>query len=170
MALSAYVREGINVALIMGAGDLIAQLALEDKPISDWNYQRSLRFSALGFCVVAPVMRKWYGTLDGMVSKKQPPLHRGLKKMFLDQAVFAPPFTLLISYLVPFINGQKHEKIVDNLKKTYFDILKANYMLWPMAQVINFSLVPLQYQVLYSQFIALIWNSYLSWTLNKRKH
>lgn len=169
MALSAYVREGINVALLMGAGDLIAQLAMEKKPISDWNYQRSLRFSALGFCVVAPVMRKWYGTLEGMVAKNQPPLDRGLKKMFLDQALFAPPFTLLISYLVPFVNGEKHDDIVDGLKKTYFDILKGNYMLWPVAQVVNFTLVPLQYQVIYAQCIALIWNSYLSWMLNKRK-
>lgn len=41
-------------------------------------------------------------------------------------------------------------------------------MLWPMAQFINFTFVPLQYQVIYVQCIALLWNSYLSMMLNKK--
>lgn len=167
MVLTGYVREGINVALIMGAGDIIAQLAMEKKTVSDWNHNRTLRFSAIGFCFVAPVMRKWYGKLDSLVAKNQPALRRGLKKMVLDQTCFAPPFTLCISYLVPFVNGEKHEHVVERLKQNYFGILRANYMLWPVAQVVNFTFVPVQYQVLYSQFIALIWNCYLSWMLNK---
>lgn len=169
MALAGYIREGINVALIMGVGDVVAQLAIEKRSMSDWNYDRTLRFSAIGFCVVAPVMRKWYGTLDGIVAKNQPALQRGLKKMVIDQTFFAPTFTLCISYLVPFVNGEKHKQIVDRIKRSYFDILKANYMLWPAAQMVNFTFVPLQYQVLYAQFIALIWNCYLSWELNKNK-
>ncbi|KAH8396500.1 hypothetical protein KR222_011597 [Zaprionus bogoriensis] len=168
MVLAGYVREGINVALIMGAGDLIAQLALERRSLDDWNVKRTLRYSALGFCVVAPAMRKWYGTLETLVPKEANSLRRGVKKMAIDQVLFAPPFTLLLSYLVPLINGESHNAIVDRLKRSYISIMKANYMLWPMAQMVNFSYVPVQYQVLYAQFIALIWNCYLSLMLNKR--
>ncbi|XP_064538833.1 mpv17-like protein [Drosophila montana] len=168
MALSGYIREGLNVALIMGAGDMIAQMAVEKRDFKDWNAGRTARFSALGLVLVGPSLRKWYGALDTMVVKEQSTVQRGIKKMLIDQGCFAPPFTLLLSYLVPYINGEKHETIVKRIKENYFTIMKGSFMVWPLAQTINFTLVPVQYQVIYVQVIALFWNCFLSMMLNER--
>ncbi|ALC49042.1 CG11077, partial [Drosophila busckii] len=167
MALSAYFRESIKVGLIMGGGDMIAQFGIEKKSFNEWNYARTARFGALGLVVVGPALRKWYMTLDGMVAKKQPTLQRGFKKMFIDQTLFAPPFTLALSFIIPYMNGDETDKIISRIKEDYFTIMKGGYMLWPLAQIVNFTLVPLQYQVLYVQIIALAWNSFLSMMLNK---
>ncbi|KAH8329938.1 hypothetical protein KR067_009062, partial [Drosophila pandora] len=167
MALRAYVAESINVAAIMGVGDGIAQFLIERRSLSDWDVGRTARFSALGFVVVGPVLRTWFTFMESRVSKKHTPMRRGLTKMVMDQALFAPVFTLAMSYMVPKINGEEEEKIRSRIRETYFTILSRNYMLWPMAQFINFSFVPLQYQVIYVQCIALLWNSYLSMMLNK---
>lgn len=169
MSLAVYAREGLNAALIMGAGDVIAQLAIEKKPLKDCDLGRTARFSAVGFCFVGPALRRWYIKLDSLVAKEQPSFQRGIKKMAIDQTCFAPPFTLSLAYLVPFVNGEKHENIVQGIRDGYFTIMKRSYMLWPLAQVINFSFIPIQYQVLYVQLIALIWNCYLSMVLNRRK-
>ncbi|KAH8339703.1 hypothetical protein KR074_009539, partial [Drosophila pseudoananassae] len=167
MALRAYLAESINVAAIMGIGDGIAQLLVEKKPLSEWDVGRTARFSALGFVVVGPVLRTWFMFMESRVSKKHSPMRRGITKMLMDQCLFAPPFTLAMSYMVPKINGEEEQQIRDRIRDTYFTILSRNYMLWPMAQFVNFSFVPLQYQVMYVQCIALIWNSYLSMMLNK---
>lgn len=55
------------------------------------------------------------------------------------------------------------QSIQENIKKHYMDILRVNYSLWPAVQLINFTLIPLQRQVLFAQTVALFWNTYLSW-------
>lgn len=155
------------MAALMSIGDVIAQLLIEKKKINDWDVGRTLRFGGVGLVVVGPALRKWYSTLDRLVSKDQSAVKRGFKKMLLDQVVFAPPFTLFLSYLVPFVNGEKHNQIVQNIRETYFSVLKHGLMLWPLAQTINFIVVPAQYQIIYVQLVALIWNAYLSGVLNK---
>lgn len=162
-----YLIEGIKVSATMSAGDVISQMFIEKKRLSDWDYMRSLRFGALGFFVVTPILRKWFNILDRVVAKDQPRLMRGLKKVCIHQAIFTAPFNLFISYLTLFINGHRHDQIMESLNEDYFDIIKYGFLFWTPAQLINFSILPLRHQVMYVQGVALIWNSYLSWLLNK---
>ncbi|XP_016986578.1 mpv17-like protein [Drosophila rhopaloa] len=165
--IKAFVKEGINVAAIMGMGDTIAQLFIEKKSLDDWDAARTLRFSALGLVFVGPVLRQWYLFLEKRVPKTHTPMRRGVTKMLLDQGLFAPPFTLVMSFLVPMVNGEPVDKIRKRISESYLTIMARNYMLWPAAQIINFSFVPLGYQVVFAQCVALIWNCYLSMMLNK---
>lgn len=68
------------------------------------------------------------------------------------------------------IIGYSQVQDVDNVKiklqSEYTDILKANYSLWPWVQIINFQFVPLNYQVLLTQTVAVFWNVYFSWRTN----
>lgn len=42
--------------------------------------------------------------------------------------------------------------------------LKANYILWPAVQMINFRLMPLQFQIPFVSTIGIAWTAYLSLT------
>ncbi|KAH8368342.1 hypothetical protein KR084_010231 [Drosophila pseudotakahashii] len=164
--LKVFLKEGLNVAAVMGLGDVIAQFGIEKKSLDDWDAGRTLRFGALGMLFVGPVLRRWYTYLESRVPKTYTPIRRGAIKMLVDQGLFVPPFALAMSFLVPLVNGEPIDKIRQRLIDSYPTILVRNYMLWPAAQMINFSFVPLGYQVIYVQFVALIWNSYLSMVLN----
>lgn len=48
-------------------------------------------------------------------------------------------------------------------------VMVANWGLWIPAQIINFRFVPTKFQVLYSNFIALIWNVYLSYSQTRKE-
>jgi len=54
------------------------------------------------------------------------------------------------------------------LEKHYWEGLKANYMLWPMVQFVNFKFVPLEHRVLVVNIVSLGWNCFLSY-LNSEK-
>ncbi len=50
------------------------------------------------------------------------------------------------------------KKIQDKLWPT----LKVNWVVWPVLQAVNLSVVPLQYRILYINFCSLFWSAYLS--------
>lgn len=112
-----------------------------------------------------PGLRKWYGLLDQRCSGKTP-LSRTIQKVFVDQIVFAPIFLGILLSFIGFSQHPNIEKVKTKLRNEYIDILKSNYAVWPLVQIINFRFVPLNYQVLLTQTVAVMWNIYVSWRTN----
>ncbi|KAJ8734079.1 hypothetical protein PYW07_014630 [Mythimna separata] len=160
-----YLVQAVQTGALMGSGDLISQTFIERNRISDVDLTRTLKFSSIGFFVGGPALRVWYGALYKYVGSSGTAV--ALKKVFIDQIVFAPLFLFAILSAVAFMQGKDPDKIISDLEANYLDVLKSNYLLWPWVQIVNFAYVPLQYQVLLVQVVALFWNTYLSWKTNK---
>lgn len=65
--------------------------------------------------------------------------------------------------------GKGPEAGVENLKSKFWYTLKNNWLLWPLANGINFAVVPLKFQVLYFNFVSIFWNMFLSYAQNVYK-
>lgn len=94
---------------------------------------------------------------------------RTVQKVFVDQFVFAPVFLAALLSVIGYSQHQDVEKVKEKLQNEYTDILTSNYAVWPWVQLINFRFVPLNYQVLLTQSVAVLWNIYFSWRTNLRE-
>ncbi|XP_013776068.1 protein Mpv17-like isoform X1 [Limulus polyphemus] len=154
----------ITTGILMACGDFICQTVVEQKTLKNIETRRLVRFAFLGTCFVGPTLRSWYLVLEKVCGVSGKTV--GLQKMLLDQGLFVPVF--LANFLT--VNGllQNHSwiQIKEKLKRDYFEVLKANYMLWPAAQLFNFYIVPFQHRVMVVNLVALFWNTYLAWKAN----
>ena len=48
------------------------------------------------------------------------------------------------------------------VRSDWWPVVTANWKLWVPAQLVNFGVVPLHFQVLFANGVALVWNVYLS--------
>jgi hypothetical protein len=51
---------------------------------------------------------------------------------------------------------------IQKIKDKLWPTLKVNWVVWPVLQGINLSVVPLQYRILYINFCSIFWSAYLS--------
>lgn len=117
------------------------------------------------FKLQGPILRKWYGLLDRRVTAKTP-AGKTLQKVFFDQFVLAPFFLASLVSVIGLSQHQNISHVRQKLENEYVDILLSNYYVWPWVQLVNFRFVPLNYQVLVTQIVAIMWNIYISWKTN----
>ena len=65
-------------------------------------------------------------------------------------------------------NSNVLDTIAWKLQFKWLPALQASWSFWPLANVVNFGLVPLPFRVLYNNSLSLFWNAYLT-NLNGRR-
>jgi protein Mpv17 len=111
-----------------------------------------------GGCVFGPAATQWYKILQKIQLKS----HNAkiVARVATDQAVFSTTNMFLFLSSMSIMEGGDPEK---KLKKHYWEGLKANYMVWPFVQFVNFKFVPLEHRVLVVNIVSLGWNCFLSY-------
>lgn len=112
-----------------------------------FDFERLTRFMAYGFCM-APVQFKWFKFLSSVF-----PITKGsafgpaMKRVAFDQLIFAPFGVGVFFTAMTLAEGGGRRGVAHKLRDMYVPTLKANYVLWPAVQVINFRLMPVQFQL-----------------------
>ena len=116
--------------------------------------------------VIGPVLRSWYLTLERIVPGAVKTA--GFKKMLLYQSLFAPLMIGFFFSVWETLAGKQPHEINEMLQECYVQTLMiTNYKIWPLAQTVNFTFVPIQHRVGFVQIVAIFWNAYLTWMANK---
>ena len=92
-----------------------------------------------------------------------------LVKLAFDQTVGASVVISIFFLGMSVFEGKGLAAGITNWKERFWVALKGNWVLWPMANLLNYGLVPIKFQVLFSNVVALVWNSYLSYMQNTYK-
>jgi len=64
-----------------------------------------------------------------------------------------------------FTTSMKHAW--QHTREVYIPTYVVDWIVWPPLQLVNFTFVPLKYQVLYVNTCNLLWNTFLSFMANK---
>mmetsp|Transcript_41582 Transcript_41582/g.114577 ORF Transcript_41582/g.114577 Transcript_41582/m.114577 type:complete len:186 (-) Transcript_41582:299-856(-) len=145
----------VTTMLMAGLGDIISQLM--SVSVSSLDAERLLRFSLLNLVLTGPVISTWFSTLNALLPV--PGFRGALVRLVPDQLVFAPLFNyVFLAALFCLSSGGLVGPSVD----AWWAAMKANWTFWPLANLLNFWLVPPAFQMLFGNVSAIVWNVVLS--------
>lgn len=112
-----------------------------------FDFERLARFVGYGF-MMAPVQLKWFQFLSRVFPiSKTSAVGPAMKRVAFDQLVFAPAGIAFFFTVMTIAEGGGRRAVSHKLRDMYVPTLKANYMIWPAVQILNFRVMPIQFQV-----------------------
>ena len=128
-----------------------------------------------GAFYLGPCLHFWYSkylpaVINKCIGDTPNKYKRAFTGMIFDQILFAPTFLSGFFIVMGFNSSFSMEGVkqgYESMKKKISEALLTNWKIWPLATMINLSFVPMQYQVLFANFVGLFWNMYLSYLANK---
>lgn len=112
-----------------------------------FDFERLTRFMAYGFCM-APIQFKWFKFLERIFPiSKTSAFGPAMKRVAFDQFIFAPFGLAAFFTTMTVAEGGGRRAVSNKLRDMYIPTLKANFIVWPAVQIVNFRLMPVQFQL-----------------------
>jgi len=142
----------------------LGELGYAKNRVPPFDFERLTRFMAYGF-FMAPIQFQWFKFLSRAfpLTKKSASLP-AFKRVAADQLIFAPIGLMCFFTFMTVAEGGGRRALVRKLQDVYLPTLKANYILWPAVQILNFRVIPIQFQIPFVSTIGIAWTAYLSLT------
>ncbi|BCS17433.1 Mpv17/PMP22 family protein [Aspergillus puulaauensis] len=155
---SPLLTQSVTTSVLFAAGDISAQQLIEKRKPEAHEWARTCRMACYGGLVFGPAASTWYRLIASQIN------FRDMRKTLLarvacDQLVFAPVATGVFLSSMALLEGADPRQKLD---ESYSTALGTNYLVWPMAQFVNFKFVPVQHQLLFVNVVSLGWNCFLS--------
>lgn len=155
----------VTVTSLIGAADITCQL-IEHKG-EHFNLLRLRNMALVGMCYYGPFYYYYYGMLDRKFPGKNP--RTVLIKLVIDQIAVTIPSLVIFYVFMCQLEGKSIEDTKQELQKKFLPTYVTSCMFWPVAQSINFALVPAQYRVLTVSSATFVWLTFLSYIKNRPK-
>ena len=153
-----------NTTITIGlscTGDLLQQnYEMFRKRQSAWNPTRSRNVCISG-SVIGPTCHFWYQLLDRVLPGKT--IKIVCKKVFLDQIIFSPINISMFLIVMGIVESASIKSIWKDLREKGLQLLKAEWIVWPPAQLVNFTFISPRYRVLYDNTVSLGFDYYYSY-------
>lgn len=185
----------LTTGFFFGSGDVVAQKLFPHKTDNDepesYNFPRTLRAVTYGSFFFAPISVMWHGKTLPFLKN---PLIKGLRRkamedspklktrlhfydtlyrLTLDQ-LFFPALIWIPLYNVVMVTLALHEHpldvAADNLRKNWWNVLKASWTVWPAFQMVNLFFIPIHLRIVAANMWSVGWNAFLSFVHNTRGH
>lgn len=113
-----------------------------------FDFERTIRFMSYGF-LMSPIQHRWFGFLSSTfpITKIGSPWVPALKRVAFDQLIFAPAGLAAFFTYMTIAEGGGRRAVQRKFQDVYIPALKANFLIWPTVQIINFRIMPIQFQI-----------------------
>jgi len=112
-----------------------------------FDFERTVRFMSYGF-IMTPLQHRWFAFLNStfpVVAGKG--LTSALKRVAFDQLLFAPCGLACFFTFMTVAEGGGRRAVARKFQDVYIPALKANFVVWPAVQLLNFRVMPVQFQI-----------------------
>ncbi|PAV21604.1 integral membrane mpv17 pmp22 [Pyrrhoderma noxium] len=159
--------QSVTAGILFGAGDVIAQQAIEKKG-KEHDFARTARLTFYGGALFGPIMTKWYQALNKL--KFSSPTKAVVYRVWLDQAVLTPVAVVFFFSSMTFLEGKGISEAKKRVENAYVPTLIRNWGVFIPAQIVNFALVPTHMRFVFVGVVSLFWNTYLSYANVQAQH
>ncbi len=129
---------------------------------NQWNPFRTKKIFISGL-FIGPTCHYWYLLLDRIFPGRKVAVV--MKKILIDQIVFSPVNISMFLVIMGYLEGMNGKQILQDMKEKGLTLLKAEWIVWPPAQMINFFFLPTRFRVLYDNTVSLGFDVYYSYVM-----
>ncbi|EGN92058.1 hypothetical protein SERLA73DRAFT_191631 [Serpula lacrymans var. lacrymans S7.3] len=151
--------QSATAAFLFGAGDVIAQQAIEGQG-KNHDFARTARLTLYGGVAFGPALTKWYQMLNRI--KFSSPTKAVIYRVWLDQAVLTPVAVGFFFGSMSIMEGKGIAGAQERITSAYTPTLIRNWTVFIPTQIINFAIVPHHLRFVVVSVVSLFWNTYLS--------
>ncbi|KAG7399202.1 hypothetical protein PHYBOEH_009368 [Phytophthora boehmeriae] len=170
--------KALTAATLSGIGDRIAQRIEatnternndskpDDNSLVSASTARTLRMVVWGGLFTAPIMHTWFH----LIERALPGTGKLVvaKKVVADMVIVAPSMALGFFTVTKSLEGASVSDAFDFAKAKLQPTLSMSYRIWPLANVLVFTVVPFQYRTPFVNCVTLGWSTFLSGMANKK--
>lgn len=171
---SPVLTKSVTSAVLFGVADRIAQRVEKLKQRDqdgdrqdDAGLERTARMMLWGGVLFAPIAHTWINFVERKVGSAGTAVVA--KKILLDMFVFAPNSNMLFFTTTKLMEGHSLGDAFDFAVQKIPKTMAANYMVWPLANVVTYGIVPLRYRILFINCVSMGWSTFLSMTSSERR-
>mmetsp|Transcript_15376 Transcript_15376/g.29572 ORF Transcript_15376/g.29572 Transcript_15376/m.29572 type:complete len:281 (+) Transcript_15376:307-1149(+) len=150
------VRIPMVTALVIISGDVLAQMLVEARSITNLDTIRTMRLALFGLLVKGPLMAQFYRRVDMAFPSKALP--HVLSKILVDQGPWSWFINGCFLLWVPIVEGRGVMVACESTRKNFVPLQMSAYQLWPAVHTLNYILVPPKGRILFVSCANLIWS------------
>ncbi|CAK9818278.1 Mpv17-like protein 2 [Anthophora plagiata] len=124
------------------------------------DYVRTKNMTVVGF-LQGPFHHWFYMFLDRVFPGRN--VISVIKKTCLDQTIASPTCLGIFFVGLGVLEHKNFDAICEEVKMKLYDTWKVDCCFWPPTQCVNFFFIPLRYRVLYTNFMTMIYDIFLSY-------
>eukprot|EP00903_Cladosiphon_okamuranus_P018173 g16720.t1 len=158
-----------NMSAVSGAmmlGDALCQgmETFDSGAKFSWDHARTLRMGTTGAFLVTPASFMW-----NMYAERIAPgtsVRAVVTKLGVSVAVLPPMLAAQFTSLTLLEKGKNLNDVTRKLSQDFVPTLKNAVVFWPVVSVFNSLFVPLLSRPMFSSFMGVFWNVYISYQAN----
>lgn len=149
--------KSITSSVLAASANFTAQRMAGQKKI---NKNSLLAYALFGFIFGGTVPHYFYKTIERLFSKDMK--FRRFFQFLSERLIFAPFYQFLSLYFLSRFERNSHDVAMENLRKLYWPLLKANWQYLSLAVFINFNYVPPVLRTVTISIVSFIWVIYIA--------
>ncbi|KAE9036266.1 hypothetical protein PR003_g7355 [Phytophthora rubi] len=134
---------------------------IEEGHLVSESTAKTVRMMVWGGLFLSPMMHNWYNLMERVFVGTGKRVV--VKKVVADMVFLAPQTPIWFFTITGVMAGKPFQQALDDSVEKQPMMLVANYMLWPAANTVTYGVMPLQYRLLFANFVNVGWASVLSY-------